>query len=550
MNESMAFPLLALGALAWVFPKAKQRLELSRAKHRSLAGHSRIAKRIAGLLPGYNYDETVFFNSDGASSAVVERRRDGFFKLAALYAARFPQSVAMTASAREIISDMQFKGRYRVPYQYSDFLSRHIKSGSFVKASQGVTVTDLDDNVFYDLTGSYGVNLLGYDFYKASIEAGQQTVKELGPVLGAYHPCVLENVQRLKTISGLDEVSFHMSGTEAVMQAVRLARYHTKRSHLVRFSGSYHGWWEDVQPGPGNPLPPRETHTLKDMDERSLHVLRTRKDIACVLVNPLQALHPNSPAPGDSSLVDSSRKVAYDRAAYTAWLKQLREVCTQRGIVLIFDEVFLGFRLAPGGAQAYFGVQADMVTYGKTLGGGLPVGVVCGRSAFMKRFREERPGDICFARGTFNASPYVMGSMNVFLKRLDTKPVQDLYDNLDVTWETRLVEMNQRLAEEKLPVRVAGMSTVWTVLYQTPSRYNWLLQYYLRDQGIALSWIGTGRMIFSLNFTQADFQSFVEQFVQAAHHMEKDQWWWVPEGQTNQKVRRAILKEVLREKFT
>jgi len=100
MEQSMAFPLLALGALAWVLPKAKQRLELSRAKHRSLAGHSRIAKRIAGLLPGYNYDETMFFNSDGASSAVVERRRDGFFKLAALYAARFPQSVAMTASAR------------------------------------------------------------------------------------------------------------------------------------------------------------------------------------------------------------------------------------------------------------------------------------------------------------------------------------------------------------------------------------------------------------------------------------------------------------------
>ena len=97
---------------------------------------------------------------------------------------------------------------------------------------------------------------------------------------------------------------------------------------------------------------------------------------------------------------------------------------------------------------------------------------------------------------------------------------------------------------------MAGMSTVWTVLYQKPSRYNWLLQYYLRDQGIALSWIGTGRMIFSLNFTQADFQSFVEQFVQAARHMEKDQWWWVHEGQTNQKVRRAILKEVLREKLT
>ena len=546
MNESMAFPLLALGALAWVFPKAKQRLELSRAKHRSLAGHSRIAKRIAGLLPGYNYDETVFFNSDGASSAVVERRRDGFFKLAALYAARFPQSVAMTASAREIISDMQFTGRYRVPYQYSDFLSRHIKSGSFVKASQGVTVTDLDDNVFYDLTGSYGVNLLGYDFYKASIEAGQQTVKELGPVLGAYHPCVLENVQRLKTISGLDEVSFHMSGTEAVMQAVRLARYHTKRSHLVRFSGSYHGWWEDVQPGPGNPLPPRETHTLKDMDERSLHVLRTRKDIACVLVNPLQALHPNSPAPGDSSLVDSSRKVAYDRAAYTAWLKQLREVCTERGIVLIFDEVFLGFRLAPGGAQAYFGVQADMVTYGKTLGGGLPVGVVCGRSALMKRFREERPGDICFARGTFNAHPYVMGAMKAFLDAQQTPEIARLYEGIDERWDGRADLLNNMLAKQDLPVRVANMSTVWTVLYTRPSRYNWMLQFYLRAHGLALSWVGSGRLIFSLNYGDVEFAEVAKRFTQAAQDMQDAGWWDGPE-QSNETIRKGIFKEMLRQ---
>ena len=546
MNESMAFPLLALGALAWVFPKAKQRLELSRAKHRSLAGHSRIAKRIAGLLPGYNYDETVFFNSDGASSAVVERRRDGFFKLAALYAARFPQSVAMTASAREIISDMQFTGRYRVPYQYSDFLSRHIKSASFVKASQGVTVTDLDDNVFYDLTGSYGVNLLGYDFYKASIEAGQQTVKELGPVLGAYHPCVLENVQRLKTISGLDEVSFHMSGTEAVMQAVRLARYHTKRSHLVRFSGSYHGWWEDVQPGPGNPLPPRETHTLKDMDERSLHVLRTRKDIACVLVNPLQALHPNSPAPGDSSLVDSSRKVAYDRAAYTAWLKQLREVCTQRGIVLIFDEVFLGFRLAPGGAQAYFGVQADMVTYGKTLGGGLPVGVVCGRSALMKRFREERPGDICFARGTFNAHPYVMGAMKAFLDAQQTPEIARLYEGIDERWDGRADLLNNMLAKQDLPVRVANMSTVWTVLYTRPSRYNWMLQFYLRAHGLALSWVGSGRLIFSLNYGDEEFAEVAKRFTQAAQDMQDAGWWDGPE-QSNKTIRKGIFREMLRQ---
>ena len=82
------------------------------------------------------------------------------------------------------------------------------------------------------------------------------------------------------------------------MQAVRLARYHTRRSHLVRFCGAYHGWWGDVQPGIGNPVPARETYTLKDMSEDTLRVLRTRRDIACVLVNPLQALHPNAERAG------------------------------------------------------------------------------------------------------------------------------------------------------------------------------------------------------------------------------------------------------------
>ena len=546
MDNSMALPLLALGVLAWALPKAKRRLELSRAKHRSLAGHSRIAKRIAGLLPGYAYDEDTFFNSDHAVGPVVQRRRDGFARLAALYDARYPKSVAMTASARSIISDMQFTGRYRVPYQYTDYLTRHIKSGSFLQSSQGVTVTDLDGNVFFDLTGSYGVNLLGYDFYKQSIEAGQRTAQALGPVLGAYHPCVLDNVTRLKRISGLDEVSFHMSGTEAVMQAVRLARYHTGRSHLVRFCGAYHGWWEDVQPGPGNPLPPRETHTLKDMDERSLHVLRTRKDIACVLINPLQALHPNAPAPGDSSLVDSSRKVAYDRAAYTAWLHRLRKVCTERGIVLIFDEVFLGFRLAPGGAQAYFGVQADMVTYGKTLGGGLPVGVVCGRAALMKRYRENRPADICFARGTFNAHPYVMGAMQAFLDAIETPEILALYEGLDERWNDRAHQLNVRLEQQGLPVRVANMSTVWTVLYTQPSRYNWMFQFYLRAHGLALSWVGSARLIFSLNYTDSDFEAVVQAFVRAAQAMQDDGWWDGP-VQSNQTIRKSIFREMLRQ---
>ena len=237
-----------------------------------------------------------------------------------------------------------------------------------------------------------------------------------------------------------------MSGTEAVMQAVRLARYHTRRSHLVRFCGAYHGWWGDVQPGVGNPVAARETYTLKDMDAAALKVLRTRRDIACVLVNPLQALHPNTGAPGDSTLLDSGRKAHFDRGAYTAWLKALREVCTERGITLIFDEVFVGFRIAPGGAQEYFGVRADMLTYGKTVAGGLPVGVLCGRHELMRRFRGDRPADICFARGTFNSHPYVMGAMHEFLTRLDSEPVRALYRGLDERWNGRAQRLNERLS--------------------------------------------------------------------------------------------------------
>ena len=390
------------------------------------------------------------------------------------------------------------------------------------------------------------MNVFGQDFYKRCMAEGSRRVEALGAVLGAYHPCVADNVRRLQALSGMDEVSFHMSGTEAVMQAVRLARYHTGRTHLVRFCGAYHGWWEDVQPGPGNPMPPRETYTLEDMSERALAVLARRKDIACVLVNPLQALHPNRSAPADSSLVDSSRAAHFDRAAYTAWLQRLREVCTRRGIVLIFDEVFMGFRLAPGGAQAYFGVQADMVVYGKTLGGGLPVGVVCGKRSLMRRFREERPADLCFARGTFNSHPQVMGAMQVFLEQLETPEVQAMYQDLDTVQEARSGRLNARMEAEGLPLRAHALSSVWTTSYVLPSRYNWMLQYYLRMEGVALSWVGTGRFIFSLNFSEADFDAVLECIVRAARAMRDDGWWWQGTGLTNKAIRRSLLKEMFR----
>ena len=536
---------LGAGALTTSLVKLKGRLVLSKSKHRSLTGHARMARRFAALVPFYEYDEHLFFRADAPPEEVALRRKAGFMRLAEQFRTRFSKTAELTDETRDGVSDLQFTDRYRVPFQFSRFVRQHLNSGVFLQRSCGVKVIDLDGNEFYDLTGSYGVNLFGYDFYKQCIDRAVEQARDLGPVLGAYHPAVAYNVRRLREISGLDEVSFHMSGTEAVMQAVRLARYHTRRTHLVRFCGAYHGWWGDVQPGIGNPILARETYTLNDMSEDTLRVLATRRDIACVLVNPLQALHPNSNAPSDSSLVDSGRSAHFDREAFAEWLRRLRAVCDNRGIVLIFDEIFLGFRIALGGAQEYFGVRADMVTYGKTLGGGLPVGVLCGRKDLMRRFREDRPADICFARGTFNSHPYVMTAMEEFLRRIETSDIRSLYGNLDELWDERTARLNARLQQAQLPVRVANLSSIWTVLYPQPSRYNWMFQYYLRAEGLALSWIGTGRLIFSLNYTEANFSAVADRFVAAAKAMQLDDWWWADPAATNKTIRRKILREIL-----
>lgn len=544
MNLPLFLYPLSLAAALFLLRKVQVRLRLSRAKHPSLQGHVKWARRLAKLIRFYEYGETHFFSSDGAPQDVVQRRRAGFGRLSNAFHQRAPKSNAFTEEVEASISDVLFTNAYRVPFQYRSYVRENLPISTATTASTGTRVKDLDDNWAYDLTGSYGVNLLGYDFYKGCIDRGIERARELGPVLGFYHPLIVDNVRKLKDISGLDEVSFHMSGTEAVMQAVRLARYHTGRKYLVRFAGAYHGWWDGVQPA-GHQRDFNDVYTLKEMSEATLKVLRTRKDIACVLVNPLQALHPNSNAPSDATLLASDRSAHFDRRRYADWLRQLREVCTDRSIVLIFDEVFVGFRLAYRGAQTYFGVDADIVTYGKTLGGGLPVGAVCGKHDFMKRFRDDRPAQVCFARGTFNSHPYVMGAMNEFLRRLEEPETRRLLDDGDRLWNDRVEILNTRLKEKDLPVRIANLISIWTIVYTVPGRYNWMFQYYLRSEGLAISWVGSGRIVMSHDYSDDDYEAVMERFVRAAEAMKTDGWWWHGERLTNKAIKWQILRETL-----
>jgi glutamate-1-semialdehyde 2,1-aminomutase len=186
-----------------------------------------------------------------------------------------------------------------------------------------------------------------------------------------------------------------------------------------------------------------------------------------------------------------------------------------------------------------------MVTYGKTLGGGLPVGVVCGRHHLMKRFREDRPVNVSFARGTFNSHPYVMGAMNEFLHRIEQPEIQRIYENADAQWNARVAQFNEQLIAHNLPVRIVNMHSILTVLYTIPGRYNWMLQFYLKSEGLELSWIGTGRMIMSLNYTDHDFNEVVARFIAAAEKMRNDGWWWQSPELTDKSIKRQMLMDML-----
>jgi glutamate-1-semialdehyde 2,1-aminomutase len=152
---------------------------------------------------------------------------------------------------------------------------------------------------------------------------------------------------------------------------------------------------------------------------------------------------------------------------------------------------------------------------------------------------------VCFARGTFNAHPYVMGAMHEFLRQLETPAIRALYDGLDERWNARVAALNARLRAKGLPVEVENLSSIWTTRYTQPSRYNWMLQYYLRAEGLALSWVGTGRFIFSLDFSDADFAAVADRFVAAAVAMRRDGWWWADPRATNRSIRRRVLREMI-----
>ena len=209
------------------------------------------ARLSAPLLPSYSFTGKQYFAADGCSDAVAAKREAGAVALAKRYDAMMgPACAELNKTLVSSLSDIRFTDTNRVPFQFQQETRKRFSVAVITKSSEGSTLVDVDGGRALDVSGSYGVNVCGYDAYKGFVERGWARVKDLGPnVLGPVHPVIADVLPALKRISNKEEISFHMSGTEAVMCAIRLARFNTRRKLIVQFAGAYHGWW-DGKPRP------------------------------------------------------------------------------------------------------------------------------------------------------------------------------------------------------------------------------------------------------------------------------------------------------------
>jgi len=325
----------------------------------------------------------------------------------------------------------------------------------FVKKASGSKIIDVDDNEFIDFVCSWGPMILGHNYPK--IVAAIEQALANGTSFGAPTPLEIELAEMvINAFPAMDKVRFVSSGTEATMSAVRLARGYTGKKVVVKFDGCYHGHADSflVQAGsgvitlgiPGSPgvpddivkntisIPYNDFGTLeKTLADESL-------EIACVIIEAVA---------GNMGVVPPAE----------GFLKKLRELTTLHNIVLIFDEVITGFRLALGGAQSRFGIAPDLTCLGKIIGGGLPVGAYGGKKEIMSQIAPEGP---IYQAGTLSGNPLAMAAGVATLKAL-SEP--GFYDRLETKAASYASEL-QKLADRYLPGettlnRVGSMMTTF-----------------------------------------------------------------------------------------
>ena len=308
----------------------------------------------------------------------------------------------------------------------------------FIKKAKGAYLYDEDGNQYIDYINSWGPMILGHA-YQPVADAIIAKVAD-STSFGAPTELEIDMAELIKKMApNIDLVRMVNSGTEACMSAVRLARGYTGRNKIIKFEGCYHGHADaflvkagsgvatlNIQSVPGVPAHVAEdtlTAAYNDMDAVKNLISKHPNEIAAIIIEPV--------AGNMGCILPAS-----------GYLKSLREVCTQHGIVLIFDEVMTGFRLARGGAQELLGIEADLVTFGKIIGGGLPVGAFGGKKAIMEKIA---PLGSVYQAGTLSGNPIAMTAGYTLLKQLNEHPY--IYSELEA--KAKLLCQGIHLALEK-----------------------------------------------------------------------------------------------------
>ena len=315
----------------------------------------------------------------------------------------------------------------------------------FVDKAKGAYLYDVDGNRLIDFISSWGPMILGH-VYEPVIEALSQRAKK-GTSFGM--PTALETEiaeLAIAMIPNMDKIRFVNSGTEACMSAVRLARGVTQREKIIKFAGCYHGHSDAflIQAGSGAvtfgaPNSPGVTQgtakdtllaTYNDSDEVAAIFEQHQDQIAAIIVEPVA---------GNMGCIPPQK----------GFLEGLRQLCDSNGSLLIFDEVMTGFRLAPGGAQERLNVKADIATFGKVIGGGLPVGAFAASNEIMSHLAPEGP---VYQAGTLSGNPLAMAAGFAMLKALQKQP--QIYTSLDQKTERLHVGMEKRITNTSLPYQI------------------------------------------------------------------------------------------------
>ncbi len=334
----------------------------------------------------------------------------------------------------------------------------------FVQSAEGCIITDVDGNSYVDFVGSWGPMILGHA-HPDVLEAVNQAAHQ-GTSFGAPTPLEVELAELVcDSVPSLEKVRFVNSGTEATMSAVRLARGCTGRDMVVKFDGCYHGHADSflVKAGsglltlgiPGSPGVPddivKNTISLPYNNIEKLEkALRSRPDdIACVIVEPVA---------GNMGVVVPDIQ----------FLQALRALTEELGIVLIFDEVITGFRLALGGAQERFGIMPDLTCLGKIIGGGLPVGAYGGRAELMDQVAPDGP---VYQAGTLSGNPLAMAAGLAMLKVV-RQP--DFYTDLEEKSDWFAGELSSIIGSSTVPTVLNRIGSMMTCFFtKEPVRDFW-----------------------------------------------------------------------------